>query len=98
LSANHQKMMVPSGSDTRREFFRERGKTGRGRWIPVSESPFSRAFTYKLLNDGLVDSVAVKLPRSRRIRRLIDGDSLDRFLERLMAEQKAAKQPEKATT
>ena len=76
------------------ELFRERGKTGRPRWISVEESPFSRAYTYRLINEGLVASVAVTLPGSRRSRRLIDGDSLDRFLETLMSEQQAAKQQE----
>lgn len=70
-----------------REFIRERGKSGRGRWISVDESPFSRAFTYRLIKEGLVASVSISLPGSRRNRRLLDGDSLDALLERLMAEQ-----------
>lgn len=81
----------------RSEFFRERGKSGRGRWIPVSESPFSRGHTYRLINEGLIESVAVGLPGSKRVRRLIDGDALDRFLEKLMSEQLAAKQQKQPT-
>jgi hypothetical protein len=78
--------------NARAEFFRETGRSGRGRWLSVEQSPFSRAYTYRLINEGLVASVAVTLPGSRRSRRLIDGDSLDRFLETLMSEQQAAKQ------
>jgi hypothetical protein len=74
---------------------RERSKTGRPRWISVEECPFSRAYVYDLINRGLIGSVAVKLPGSQRVRRLIDADSLDRFLESLMAEQIAAKAAEK---
>jgi hypothetical protein len=70
---------------------RERAKTGRPRWISVEECPFSRAYVYDLINRGLIGSVAVSLPGSRRKRRLIDADSLDRFLENLMTEQKSAK-------
>jgi hypothetical protein len=77
--------------DARAEFFREPGKGGRGRWLSIEDSPFSQAYTYRLLNAGLVASVVVTLPGSRRSRRLIDGDSLDRFLETLMAEQQVAK-------
>jgi hypothetical protein len=77
--------------DARTEFFREPGKGGRPRWLSIDDSPFSRAYTYRLLNSGLVASVVVTLPGSRRSRRLIDGDSLDRFLETLMAEQQVAK-------
>jgi hypothetical protein len=77
--------------NARREFFRERGRSGRKRWLSVPESPFSRAYTYDLIKAGVIASVSVSLPGSRRNRRLIDGDSLDAFLERLMAEQTAEK-------
>jgi len=69
---------------------RERARSGRPRWISVEECPFSRAYVYDLINRGLIGSVAVCLPGSRRKRRLIDADSLDRFLERLMSEQQSA--------
>jgi len=76
----------------RMDFLRERGKSGRRRWLDVGDSPFSRATTYRLFKEGLVASVVVTMPGSRRSRRLIDGDSLDRFLEGLMSEQQTAKQ------
>ncbi|HEV3210579.1 MAG TPA: hypothetical protein VGY91_09970 [Chthoniobacterales bacterium] len=50
--------------------------------------PFSRAITYKLIDAGL--SVVVTWPGSRRGRRLIDGDSLDSYLEGLTAKQALA--------
>jgi hypothetical protein len=78
------------------ELLRERGKTGRPRWIPVTESPFSREFTYRLIRQGLIGSVSVTLPGSKQGRRLLDSDSLDRFLESLMAEQQATKKSQEA--
>src|SRR5438132_13670240 len=39
--------------------------------------------TYKLIDAGLISSVVVTWPGSRRGRRLIDGDSLDSYLETL---------------
>jgi hypothetical protein len=53
--------------------------------------PFSRAVTYKLIDAGLISSVVVSWPGSRRGRRLIDGESLDSYLEILTAKQALAK-------
>jgi hypothetical protein len=49
--------------------------------------PFSRAITYKLIGAELISSVVVTWPGSGRGRRLIDGDSLDSYLESLTAKQ-----------
>jgi hypothetical protein len=62
------------------------------RWINVGDSPFSRAFTYRLISQGDIVSVLLRSPGARRGRRLIDGDSLDLFLENLAKQQ--AKQKE----
>ena len=51
--------------------------------------PFSRAVTYKLIDSGLISSVVVSWPGSKRGRRLIDADSLDGYLEKLTAKQAA---------
>jgi hypothetical protein len=59
------------------------------RWLHVDEMPFSRAITYKLIDAGLISSVVVTWPGSRRGRRLIDGDSLDSYLETLAAKPHA---------
>jgi hypothetical protein len=53
--------------------------------------PFSRAVTYKLIDAGLISSVMVCWPGSKRGRRLIDADSLDAYLERLTAKQAAGR-------
>ena len=58
--------------------------------MQVDEMPFSRAITYKLIDAGLISSVVVTWPGSRRGRRLIDGDSLDSYLETLAANQALA--------
>jgi hypothetical protein len=53
----------------------------------IPRIPFSRAITYKLIDVGLISSVVVTWPGSRRGRRLIDGDSLDSYLDTLAAKQ-----------
>jgi hypothetical protein len=59
----------------RSQLFSEISRRGRRRWLQVDEMPFSRAITYKLIDAGLISSVVVIWPGSRRGRRLIDGDS-----------------------
>jgi hypothetical protein len=68
----------------------EISRSGRRRWLQVDQMPFIRAITYMLIDAGLVSSVVVTWPGSRRGRRLIDGDSLDSYLERLTAKQALA--------
>lgn len=58
------------------------------RWLRVSQLPFSRGYTYKLLASGALESVLIQSPGAKKGVRLIDGDSLDAYLERLAAEQK----------
>jgi hypothetical protein len=67
----------------RRSF--SRGKT---RWLRPDEMPFSRGYTYKLIDDGVLFSVELKLPGSGRSVRLIDANSLDRYLLKLGREQR----------
>jgi hypothetical protein len=61
-----------------------RGKT---RWLRVNEMPFSRGYTYQLINEEILFSVELKLPGSKRSVRLIDADSLDRYLLKLGRQQ-----------
>jgi hypothetical protein len=70
--------------------FSEISRSGRHRWLQVEEMPFSRAVTYKLIDAGLISSVVVCWPGSKRGRRLIDGDSLDFYLEGLTEKQASA--------
>jgi hypothetical protein len=74
----------------RLQLLSEMSRSGRRRWLQVDEMPFSRAVTYKLIDAGLISSVVVTWPGSRRGRRLIDGDSLDSYLESLTAKQTQA--------
>src|ERR1700724_1979996 len=74
----------------RSQLLSEISRSGRRRWLQVDEMPFSRAITYKLIESGLISSVVVTWPGSRRGRRLIDGDSLDSYLESLTAKQALA--------
>jgi hypothetical protein len=64
-----------------------RGKT---RWLRVNELPFSRGYTYRLITDGVLFSVELKLPGSKRSVRLIDANSLDRYLLKLGRKQRKA--------
>jgi len=74
----------------RSQLLSAKNRSGRRRWLQVDEMPFSRAITYKLIEAGLISSVVVTWPGSRRGRRLIDGDRLDSYLESLTAKQALA--------
>jgi hypothetical protein len=65
----------------------ETNRNGRPRWLRVNQLPFSRAIAYKLINSGAIASVLLRLPDSRKGMRLVDSDSLDRFLEGLATNQ-----------
>ena len=54
----------------------------------MHQLPFSRVYGYQLINAGLIESVLVRAPGNRKGIRLVDSDSLDRYLEKLAAEQK----------
>jgi hypothetical protein len=68
-------------------FLFEKRPGGRLRWLRPSDLPWSRYMTYHLLREGLIESVLLKLPGSRKGLRLIDADSVDRFLESEKAKQ-----------
>jgi hypothetical protein len=73
---------------------REQLSDGRPRWVSISSLPFSKPFVYDLLKTGLVESAVVSLPGSKRTRRLIDAQSLDRWIEQKMENQKNEKHEE----
>jgi hypothetical protein len=83
--------MADDGAMLRSHLFAEISKSGRPRWLRVHELPCSRAFAYDLINSGIVTSVLVQLPGSKRGLRLVDADSLDSYLEALAAQQKTGK-------
>jgi hypothetical protein len=57
--------------------------SGRRRWLRVNELPWSRAITYSMLHAGVLQSILLTYPGCLKGLRLIDGDSLDRYLEGL---------------
>jgi len=59
------------------------------RWLRPKDLPFSRGHVYRLIAEELLFSVEVRIPGSSRSVRLIDADSLDRFLLKLGREQQA---------
>jgi hypothetical protein len=61
--------------------------TGQRRWIPIKDSPLSRAATYEAIALGWWDSIIVQFPGSKRKRRFIDALSIDRHFEKLMLAQ-----------
>jgi hypothetical protein len=65
----------------------------KSRWLRPKDLPFSRAHVYRLIAEGFLFSVEVRIPGSKRCVRLIDGDSLDRFLTQLGREQQNKKRP-----
>jgi hypothetical protein len=54
----------------------------------MNELPFSRVYGYQLIEAGMLVSVLLRTPNSKKGVRLIDGDSLDRYLEILAEKQK----------
>jgi hypothetical protein len=66
---------------------------GQRRWIPIKDSPLSRAATYEAIALGWWDSSIVQFPGSKMKRRFIDALSIDRHFENLLvAQQQAAKE------
>jgi hypothetical protein len=67
----------------RTNLLNEVSRSGRRRWLRVNELPWSRALTYSMLRAGILQSILLTYPGCVRGLRLIDGDSLDRYLEGL---------------
>jgi hypothetical protein len=61
-------------------------------WLRISDMPWSRGTTYRLISDGYLLSVVIQFPGSNRKIRLINGDSLDEYLHGLARKQRASKQ------
>ena len=57
-------------------------------WLQVGQMPFGRTLTYDLIYRGELDSAIVGKVGTRRGRRLISAESLNRYLQKLAAEQK----------
>jgi len=64
---------------------------GKTRWLRVNDLPFSRGHVYHLIAQDLLFSVEVRLPGSGRSVRLIDAESLDKYLLKLGRKQQEAK-------
>jgi hypothetical protein len=73
----------------RSSLFAETTVNGRPRWLKVEHLPVSRAVTYKLIKEGLISSVLLTWPGSKRGVRLIDSDSFDAYLEQLAKKEPA---------
>ena len=67
----------------RTNLLNEVSTSGRPRWLRVNELPWSRALTYSMLRAGVLQSILLTYPGCVKGLRLIDGDSLDRYLEGL---------------
>jgi hypothetical protein len=63
----------------------------KSRWLRPSDLPFSRGHVYRLILEGILFSVELRVPGSSRSVRVIDGESLDRYLLKLGREQQAAR-------
>jgi hypothetical protein len=66
----------------------------RHRWLRMTELPFSRVYAYKLIDSGILNSVLLNNPGSKKGIRLVDGDSLDSYLMGLGKEQAGKRQGE----
>ena len=63
---------------------------GKSRWLRPKDLPFSRGHTYRLIFEGILESVELRVPGSKRSIRLIDGLSLDRYLVNLGKVQRSS--------
>jgi hypothetical protein len=66
-------------------------QTRKTRWLRLTDLPFCRATSYRMIEKGLLVSISLRLPGSRRTIRLIDAESLDRYVLKLGREQQAAR-------
>jgi hypothetical protein len=57
-------------------------------WIRFRQAPFSENFTRKMIDAGVFVSALVCEPGSRRGIRLIQAESIDRYLRQLAEEQR----------
>jgi hypothetical protein len=59
-----------------------------GDWFRPSQAPCSRGYLYKLIELGIVQSVVLQAPGSKRGVRLINLKSFNDYLTNLAAEQR----------
>jgi len=59
----------------------------KGCWLRTEQTPLSRSFLYTLIKAGIIESMVLKAPGSKRGIRLICGDSLDAFLRDQVSKQ-----------
>jgi len=93
-------------SDPTKKFFKPEGvykpsellKGNRTRWLRVSDLPWSRGTTYRLISEDAFLSVIFQLPGSGRRIRLVDAESLDAYFLRLAEKQRQERKTERAAT
>ena len=67
----------------------------KSRWLRVGDLPFSRGHVYRLILEGILFSVEIRVPGSARSVRVIDGESLDHYLLKLGREQQEQREKSK---
>jgi hypothetical protein len=67
-----------------------------GKWLRLDELPIGRTLANQLIKQGLLFSVTVGAPGSKRGVRLVSADSLDDYLNALgLKQQEERKKPKK---
>jgi hypothetical protein len=82
--------MIPSKSVVSKKRKRPSGAINRAPWqgwIRFRQAPFSENFTRKMIDAGVFVSALVCEPGNRRGIRLIQAESIDRYLKSLAEEQ-----------
>ena len=69
----------------------------KSRWLRVGDLPFSRGHVYRLILEGILFSVEMRIPGSARSVRLIDGERLDHYLLKLGREQQEQREKSKSS-
>jgi hypothetical protein len=68
------------------QFYASQSSMGRvrdRRWLRMDELPFGKTLAFKLVKAGLLFSVLAAAPGSKRGVRLVEAESLDRYLRSL---------------
>jgi hypothetical protein len=61
-----------------------------GEWLKLDELPIGKTLAYRLIEEGLLFSVVVGSPGTKRGRRLISRQSLNDYLKSLAVKPEAA--------
>ena len=88
LILNDLRLAYPSNPRSRANSNIERRLTSG--WLRMSQMPIGATLTRRLIAEGLLDSIVVSSPGSKRGVRLVSQESLDRYFRSLLPKKETA--------